>query len=341
MSRSVSRRLSLGPVFAYEWIRSSRRWQGYALRSSFVLFLLVALAYVAMNTRSYPAKSNIRLMAELGEWFFQAVIGTQLTVVLLAAPAATAGAICLDKARGTLTHMLMTDLAVSEIVLGKLAARLVPVVGLVACTLPVMELLMLLGGVAPECSGAHSLSHSASPCSAVRLAGACRLLPPLLIVPAWVVIRCGAPLLGLLLLIAYLLSITAAVISLGLACAIAFKQRGRALAVTAGVIGLVSVAGPLFADLRTAGPATRDLAMGSPWSGANAMRLELAGYHSSELSFTIWALGWSLGYCICAAVLLGITIATFDRRLGRAATGRRRIAPICALPARAAPVIPQ
>ena len=75
-------------------------------------------------------------MAELGEWFFQAVIGTQMTLVLLAAPAATAGAICLDKARGTLTHMLMTDLADFEIVLGKLAARLIPVVGLVACTLP-------------------------------------------------------------------------------------------------------------------------------------------------------------------------------------------------------------
>jgi ABC-type transport system involved in multi-copper enzyme maturation permease subunit len=150
MSRRASRRLSLGPVFAYEWIRSSRRWQGYALRSSFVLFFLMALAYVWMNTSSYSAKSNIRLMAKLGEWFFQAVIGTQLTLVLLAAPAATAGAICLDKARGTLTHMLMTDLADFEIVLGKLAARLVPVVGLVACTLPMMELLIPLGGVAPE-----------------------------------------------------------------------------------------------------------------------------------------------------------------------------------------------
>jgi ABC-type transport system involved in multi-copper enzyme maturation permease subunit len=812
MSRSVSRQLSLGPVFAYEWIRSSRRWQGYALRSSFVLFLLMALAYVWMNTSSYPAKGNIRLMAELGEWFFQAVIGTQLTVVLLAAPAATAGAICLDKARGAMTHMLMTDLADFEIVLGKLAARLVPVVGLVACTLPMMELLILLGGVAPEalwgafvvtlgvallgCSlglwfslwlgktheallgtyalwclwllglpllqtvattigwsvplppltinpfflalsqsspGTVSWNHAlaflgvssaisallivwvilrlrcvctresvprawsryarppagkidrimrsplplmspsldrnpllwrecrrgrpsrwaivvsfasivlaststiaavllppntgvaewvnglqisvgllilsvmaatalgeerargsldvllATPFSArqlvlgkwlgtfrrvallailpglvvwmrapqggfesvpavafmlayifcaaaavtslglaigtwfsqlgravavtvgiylfvtlgpcylaptlfarndgsallsplvwagtmtvdlatpsrvvtpidwavfwmlmwalvavgllsmtlasfdrrlgraetvfARLArpsrwaqiaamicftlgaifsldallgwpvgerafwingvtfvvalflvgaaaatslfegrdggrvdllmsselsrarivlakwlGACRLLPPLLIVPAWVVIRCGAPLLGLLLLIAYLLSISAAVISLGMACATAFRQRGRALAVTAGLIGLVSVAGPLLADLRTAGAGTRNLAMGSPCSGANAMTLELAGYNSSELSFTIWALGWSLGYCICAAVLLGITIATFDRRLGRAATAGRRSAPIRALPARAAPFTSQ
>ncbi len=171
--------------------------------------------------------------------------------------------------------------------------------------------------------------------------GACRLLPPLLIVPAWVVIRCGAPLLGLLLMVAYLLSISAAVISLGLACATAFGQRGRAVAVTVGLIGLVSVAGPLLADLRTAGAGTRNLAMGSPCSGANAMTLELAGYNSSELSFTIWALGWSLGYCICAAVLLGITIATFDRRLGRAATSGSRSAPIRALLVGAAPVTAQ
>jgi ABC-type transport system involved in multi-copper enzyme maturation permease subunit len=797
MSRSVGSRLSLGPVFAYEWVRSSRRWQAYALRSSFVLFLLMALAYVWWNTPAYPPRSNIRLMAELGEWFFQAVIGTQLTLVLLAAPAATAGSICLDRARGTMTHMLVTDLADFEIVLGKLAARLVPVVGLVACTLPMTALLILLGGVALEavwgafvitlgvallgCSfgllfslwlgktheallgtyalwclwllglplldmvattmawsvplppltinpfflalsqsspvdvtwkhalaflgvssvisalvigwvilrlrrlctresvrkawsrhtrtpagkfdrimrsplsvtrplldrnpllwrecrrgrpsfwaivvtfasivlastatiaavlvpantgaaewvngvqisvgllilsviaatslgeertrgsldvllttpfsarqlvlgkwlgtfrrvalpailpglvvwmrapnggfeslptviymmvyvfcagaavtsvglaigtwipqlgravavsvgiylfvalgpcylapmlwarndgsallsplvwggtmtvdlatpspvvtpidwalfwtlmwvlvavgllsttlanfdrrlgrietvfarlarpsrwaqiaamvccttgvifsldallgwpvGAHAFWINGVPFTVALLLvgaaaatslfegrnvggvdllmsselasgrivmakwlGACRLLPLLLIVPAWVVIRCGTPLLGLLLWVAYLLSISAAVISLGLACATILGQRGRAVAVTTGLIGLFSVAGPLLVDLRTANADTRNLAMGSPYTGANAMTLELAGYHSSELSFTIWALGWSLGYCICAAVLLGITIATFDRRLGRATNGRRRSA---------------
>jgi hypothetical protein len=171
--------------------------------------------------------------------------------------------------------------------------------------------------------------------------GACRLLPPLLIVPAWVVIRCGTPLLGLLLFLAYVVSISAAVISLGLACATALRKRGRAIAVTAGLIGLISFAGPLLADLRTAGPDTRNLVMGSPYSGANAMTLELAGYHSSELSFTIWALGWSLGYCVCAVVLLGIAIATFDRRLERAAIGECSVAPIETFSARAAAVTPQ
>ena len=78
----------------------------------------------------------IRCLAELGESVFLAVIGTQLALVLLAAPAATAGAICLDRARGTLAHMLMTDLSTAEIVLGKLAARLVPVLCLFAARCP-------------------------------------------------------------------------------------------------------------------------------------------------------------------------------------------------------------
>src|SRR5436305_1703900 len=33
----------LGPVFAYEWLTASRRWQSYALRALLVLLLLVCL----------------------------------------------------------------------------------------------------------------------------------------------------------------------------------------------------------------------------------------------------------------------------------------------------------
>ena len=69
--------------------------------------------------------------------------------MLLVAPAATAGAICLDKARGTLDHLLATDLSNAEIVLGKLGVRLVPVLGLVACVLPIVAISGLLGGIDP------------------------------------------------------------------------------------------------------------------------------------------------------------------------------------------------
>jgi ABC-2 family transporter protein len=137
-----------GPVFIYACLANSRRWQTYALRSVGVAALLFAMATIA-NSRNARAGSSWRDYAQLGEGYFIAMIGVELALVMLAAPAATAGAICLDRARGTLAHMLMTDLSDPEIVLGKLAARLLPVLGLVACTWPVMAIASLLGGIDP------------------------------------------------------------------------------------------------------------------------------------------------------------------------------------------------
>ena len=45
--------------------------------------------------------------------------------------------------------MLVTDLSDNEIILGKLAARLAPVLALVACGVPVTALAVLLGGIDP------------------------------------------------------------------------------------------------------------------------------------------------------------------------------------------------
>ena len=145
----LSLRIGLGPVFVYEWKTATRRWQAYALRTLFVSVLLLALVSIWMNTNSGQAGSVVRYLASLGEGFFLAVISTELTMVLVAAPAATAGTICLDRARGTLSHMLLTDLSAAEIVLGKLAARLIPVLATLACAFPVLEIISLLGGVDP------------------------------------------------------------------------------------------------------------------------------------------------------------------------------------------------
>jgi ABC-type transport system involved in multi-copper enzyme maturation permease subunit len=116
-----------------------------------VLFLLAGLSVVWI---SFATQSNgpldLRTLARMGEGFFYAIIGTQLAMVLLAAPSATAGSICLDKARGSLIHLLVTDLSDVEIVLGKVVARLVPVVGLIVASLPVLAIGILLGGIEPE-----------------------------------------------------------------------------------------------------------------------------------------------------------------------------------------------
>ena len=107
-------RFGPGPVFIHESIAACRRWQLYALRSLFVLGLLLALSlvlYTITNAGGGRGSTNsVRALANLGQQFYYAISTVQLVLVLLVAPAATAGAICVDRARGTLTHMLVTDL---------------------------------------------------------------------------------------------------------------------------------------------------------------------------------------------------------------------------------------
>ena len=134
-----------GPVFAFESLLAARWWQTYVLRS-----IYVGLLYVGLTLTWGPTDRTIHRLAEaavIGRVFLHTVIAVQMAVVLLAAPAATAGAICVDMARGTLRHTFVTDLTDSEIVLGKLGARLAPVLSLMACGLPVLSLGSFLGGI--------------------------------------------------------------------------------------------------------------------------------------------------------------------------------------------------
>jgi hypothetical protein len=143
-------RLYLGPVFVWEMRRISRQWWFYGARSVLIAGLLLALGVVWWAQTSRPDSSAVRTMARVGEGFFQAIALAQLAMVLLAAPAATAGAFGTDKARGHVFLMLITELSVPAIVLGTLAARLLPVIGGVVCVLPVLALTVVLGGVPPH-----------------------------------------------------------------------------------------------------------------------------------------------------------------------------------------------
>jgi ABC-type transport system involved in multi-copper enzyme maturation permease subunit len=144
-------RWGLGPVFVCESKLNARKWQVYAGRSFFVLVLLMGMVIVWLGKDDLALATGrvttFQQMAKVGEGFFYAITGIQIALILLAAPAAAAGSICSDRSRGTLLHMLVTDLSDGEIVLGKFAARLVPVFGLIACGVPVTALAALLGGI--------------------------------------------------------------------------------------------------------------------------------------------------------------------------------------------------
>jgi ABC-type transport system involved in multi-copper enzyme maturation permease subunit len=142
-------RWGFGPVFAYEWLTTSRRWQFYVARALFVGVLLVGLTCVWVSRVAGRNLATIAELARVGQSFFSAIVFIQLIMVLVAAPAATAGGICQDKMRGNLMLLLATDLSDAEIILGKLAARLVSILGLTCCALPVLALGALLGGIDP------------------------------------------------------------------------------------------------------------------------------------------------------------------------------------------------
>jgi hypothetical protein len=100
-------RWGTGPVFAIEVRAAARRWQTFALRVLFIASLLLAF-FVVWNAE-VGGRGILRpyQMAVVGQSFYFGLIGTQISLLLLAAPAATAGAVCVDKARGTLLHLLV------------------------------------------------------------------------------------------------------------------------------------------------------------------------------------------------------------------------------------------
>ena len=142
-------RLGVGPVFLWEWRRVSRQWRFYAMRSALVGVLLAGLAVAWSISDSQPDLNASRAMARVGQGFFTVIVLGQIAMVLLAAPAATAGTFCLEQARGHVRLMLVTEVTSLDIVLGVLAARLLPVLGGMGCVVPVLALALTLGGIPP------------------------------------------------------------------------------------------------------------------------------------------------------------------------------------------------
>src|SRR6516164_1211414 len=124
------------PLFGYEVGRASARWLVFAVRVGVAGSLLAALAF--WNAVILPWAQRAEQLNQAAEWYFYLTIGTQLVLVLLAAPAATVGALDTDRRRGVLIHLLASDLSGPDIIVSKLAARLPQVVGLVLAGVPIL-----------------------------------------------------------------------------------------------------------------------------------------------------------------------------------------------------------
>lgn len=94
--------IGLGPDFSAEWLTGTRRWQMYALRSVYVLFLLLGIAGVALSELPAGRNLSIREQARVGQALFTVPSILLLGLMGLAAPSAIDGVICQETPSGNL-----------------------------------------------------------------------------------------------------------------------------------------------------------------------------------------------------------------------------------------------
>jgi len=153
----------LGPVLRYEMITTARRGRYYLGRVIYGLVLLYVLWNQQRSWEWFQAMSRHVFWASRGtmggsheevrrfaESAFIQFAGVQGLALLFLIPALVAGVIADEYQRKTLHYLLASRLSSAEIVVGKEAARLVPVGATMAFGLRVVCLRSLYGGLNPE-----------------------------------------------------------------------------------------------------------------------------------------------------------------------------------------------
>jgi ABC-type transport system involved in multi-copper enzyme maturation permease subunit len=141
-----------GPVFNFELLTTARRGRYYLLRSAYALTLLLILWAIYSVWLAETVAVGTEPARQAG-WFALAAFGGlavgQMILVLTLTPALVSGVIADEKRRKTLHYLLASRLSGPEIVIGKLLARMLHIGVLLAVSLPVLSMLVLLGGVDP------------------------------------------------------------------------------------------------------------------------------------------------------------------------------------------------
>ncbi len=137
-----------GPIFNREFLTVPRRGRHYLGRAAYLgmLWIIGLTAWLAMvGWTRWPTLGET---ARFGPLLFQILTLVELALFLFFAALAAASAVAQEKDRRTFILLLMTDLRDSEIVLGKLLGSLLPIGLLLLSSVPVLMVLVLLGGVA-------------------------------------------------------------------------------------------------------------------------------------------------------------------------------------------------
>jgi ABC-type transport system involved in multi-copper enzyme maturation permease subunit len=140
----------LGPIFNREFLTVPRRSRHYLTRVAYLgtFWIIGVTAWLA--TRGWMRTETLGEAARFGPLLFLILTYVELALFLFFSALSAASAISQEKDRRTFILLLITDLRNDEIVLGKLLGSLLPILLLLAATIPLLMLLILLGGIDPR-----------------------------------------------------------------------------------------------------------------------------------------------------------------------------------------------
>jgi ABC-type transport system involved in multi-copper enzyme maturation permease subunit len=137
----------LGPIFGREWLTLPRRSRHYVTRSLYLGALWVLILTVWQTAVGWEQPATLGDHARFGILAFQVLAYVQLWLLLFFSALSAASTVAQEKDRRTFILLLLTDLRNYEIVLGKLLGSLLQIGLFLAGTVPVLGLLLLLGGI--------------------------------------------------------------------------------------------------------------------------------------------------------------------------------------------------
>src|SRR5579872_4997573 len=147
------------PLLAKELIEQAARKRTYIVRVVYavILFLLTGLFFYQIL--QFAVASPLAVLGR-GRDMFATLVGVQFAGVYLFMPAMTCGVITQEKERASLQLLFLTRLGPWTILFEKLLGRLVPMLGFLVLSIPLLGFAYTLGGVSPEhlCAGVGMLA---------------------------------------------------------------------------------------------------------------------------------------------------------------------------------------
>ncbi|MCU0717488.1 MAG: hypothetical protein MUD03_15320, partial [Pirellula sp.] len=140
----------IGPIFQRETATLPRRSRHYVSRVVFALMTFGIICTTWLLLAGIQPVQNPGDLARFGVLIFQLIAPFQLIVLMFTAALAGTTAVSHEKDKQTIILLLMTSLTNAEVVLGKVGAGLLASFNAFFASLPVLFMVLLLGGVSVD-----------------------------------------------------------------------------------------------------------------------------------------------------------------------------------------------